>query len=314
MKSFYALKLFKEYLKNKNYSENTVQRYERDVRYFLIFSGKEDVRDMSREDIMAYWGEIASCGRYTPESRRGIMTTLGMFFKFLLRNESILLNPFFCLDFSMKRREKKRLSVDACKLAEFLDCISGVNYADLRDRAVFELMYGTGIRVGEAVRLNVTDVDFNEGKLFVSQGKGKKDRVVPVGEKALLALKRYVDKGRNYLTKVKDREALFLTVQGARLKVNNIEQVLSKRFRERFPDEKICPHMLRHSFATHMLEAGAGIKQIKDILGHSSMQSTTVYTHFNVKSLKKILKLYHPRENELYEEVDEEEVLKNIER
>jgi len=307
MKSIYALHLFREYLKHKNYSENTLIRYEREVRDFLLWSGKEDVREMSKQDILNYRKYISECGRFAVSSQRGIMLCLGVFFKFMLRNESILVNPFEGLELGMKKRQGKRESVAVEKLNKFLDGMGGVGYLDLRDRAVFELMYGTGLRVGETARLNLTDIDFNVGKLFVNQGKGKKDRIVPVGEKAIGALKRYIEKGRSYLKKIEDREALFLTIQGVRLKVGNIEHALKKRFKKQFGEAKICPHMLRHSFATHMLEAGAGIKHIKDILGHSSIQTTAIYTHFNVKSMRKILKMYHPRENELYEEFKAEE-------
>lgn len=314
MKSVYALYLFREYLKNRNYSVNTLTRYEREVKGFLVWCEKSDIREVVKEDIYAYRKETARSGRYKVSTQRGIMLSLCMFFRFLLKNDYVLSDPLGGLELAMKKRQTKRESVDKEKLCEFLDGIDGVTFLDLRDRAVFELLYGTGMRVGEAVKLDVTDVDVNSGKLFVSQGKGRKDRVVPVGERALETLKRYVEKGRSYLTSITDTQALFLTTHGQRVKVCNIERALKNRYGRVYPDEKICPHMLRHSFATHMLEAGAGIKQIKDILGHSSIQTTSLYTHFNVESMRKIVKMRHPRENELYEEADVEEYVKLFDR
>jgi site-specific recombinase XerD len=121
--------------------------------------------------------------------------------------------------------------------------------------------------------MKMTDVNFQAGKIFIQEGKGRKDRIIPMGR---------------------------------RMSNKSINTALQKRAYRIFPDLKILAHQLRHSFATHILEAGAGIKQVKDILGHSCIESTVIYTHFNSVSMRKILKMYHPRENELYEEFDEE--------
>jgi len=312
MKSNYAIILFKEYLSNKNYSKNTIDRYKREVRDFILFTKKEDVRDMTKEDILNYRKEIYACGKYAKTSQNGIILSLSVFFKYLSRHEYILINPFDNLDLGMKKVETKRESIPEDKLKEFLDGINGNSYLDLRDRAIFELIYGSGLRVGEATNLNITDIDLNTGKIFIHDGKGKKDRVVPVGENTLLHIKKYIENARDYLSKIIDVDVLFLSINGRKLHVESIEYSLNKRFKNMFPDTKICPHMLRHSFATHMLEAGAGIKHIKDILGHSSIETTVIYTHFNINSMRKILKMYHPRENELYEEIKEDGSKKNL--
>lgn len=312
MKNNHALHLFTQYLKNKNFSKNTFSKYTREVRDFLIFIQKDDVREISKEDILSYRKNIYSCARYAKSTQRGIILSLLSFFKYLSKNEYILINPFDTLDLRMKKVETKRESISEAKLKKFLDGINGNNYLDLRDRAIFELIYGSGLRVGEVRHLNTTDIDLNAGKIFIEEGKGKKDRIVPIGKNTLSYIKKYIKNARCYLDKIIDSEALFLSINGKRMCVETIEYSLKKRFKKSFPGEKICPHMLRHSFATHMLEAGATIKHIKDILGHSSIQTTVAYTHFNVKSMKKILKMYHPRENELYEEVDEKELKKQL--
>jgi site-specific recombinase XerD len=304
MKTNIALELFTEYLVNRNFSDNTVKKYYCIVRDFFLFCMKKDVRNIGKDDIVTYQKEIHQCGRYSKNTQSGIMHTLNHFFRFLTRHEAILINPFDSIDIQIIKREFKRDGIAKDKLCRILDSIESNKYLDLRDRAMFELMYGCGLRVGETSRLKMTDVDFQTGKVYIYKGKGKKDRVVPVGKNALRILKRYIEYGRSYLSDVIDREILFLSCTGRRLKIESINCALKKRAKKHYPDMKIYSHMLRHSFATHMLEAGAGIKQIKDILGHNSIETTVYYTHFNAKSMKKILKMYHPRENELYKEFE----------
>mgnify|MGYP000678171646 CR=1 FL=1 len=220
------------------------------------------------------------------------------------------MNPCDFLDLETIRANTKRSTVEQKTISEILDSINSMKFLDLRDRSMFEMMYGIGLRVGEIVKLAVTDVDMREGKIFIRQAKGRKDRIVPIGKNALSLLKKYIEYGRNYLEKITDREILFLSGKGKRITVNDVAKALKKRAKTLYPDLRIYPHMLRHSFATHMLEAGAGIKHIKDILGHNSIETTVIYTHFNSQSLKKILKMFHPRENELYEEFPTEKYIR----
>jgi len=306
----YALEMFSEYCRNKNYSMSTILRNCHAVKSFMFFCGKEDVREIAKEDILKYQKELHTCERYTKGSQRTMMASVKIFFKYLARNDKILVNPFDTIDMSMKRTDTKRESIDEKKLKDFLDGINGLTFFDIRDRAIFELIYGTGLRGKETTELNVTDIDYQSGKIFIHEGKGRKDRIVPVGNNALKHVKEYIESARSKLKKIKDRDSLFVTKDGLRMKVINIRYSFKRRFKVQNPLDNVYPHILRHSFATHMLEAGAGIKQIKDILGHNSIQTTVIYTHFNVKSMKKTLKMYHPRENELYEELKEEEIKK----
>jgi site-specific recombinase XerD len=308
--------LFGQYLAGRSCSPNTIARYLREVRDFLLWAGsrrgKEDLREIGKEDLIAYGREIAAARkqgkpRYSPCTRRGIMSTLFTLFRYCTRNEYILSNPFDGLDLRIMRTYRARDSIPEGRMHRFLDGIRGGGVVALRDRALFELMYGTGMRVSEAAGLDVTDVDMNAGKAFIRQGKGKKDRVVPLGESVLEPLRRYLSKARPLLLrKVTDPhqagQALFLTLKGRRISVANIEWELKKYFRELGSGARVYPHLLRHSFATHMLEHGARLKEVKEILGHASLQTTVAYTHFSAAGLKRILKRYHPRENDLYEE------------
>ena len=315
--------IFIEYLKNKNYSEQTLTQYSYNIRHFFEWlyddANKEDARDATGNDILSYRKYIENVevkskrcinNRYSRSTKRGFIKSLNVLFRFLSRNEYILSNPFDGLDLKMQRQYKERECFLEEEINKFLDSIECKDQIDVRDKALCELMYGTGLRVSEINKLNVTDIDLNLGKAVVKEAKGRKDRVVPLGNNVIYRLNIYLKKSRKYfLQNVKDksiRESLFFTSKGNRINAPVIRIMLKKRFNKINNDKekKISPHILRHTFATHMLEHGAGIKHVKDILGHNSIQTTVVYTHFNVKSLKRILKMFHPRENQLYEEID----------
>ncbi len=317
--SFHVQYLFKKYLESRNYSEITVTKYLRTVRDFFYYleenTDKKDLREVTGEDILIYQEKIAGIRkgekqRYAQTSIKGIIFTLRHLFKYLYRNELILVNPFDRLRIKINTLSKIRPCIDEEEIITFLDSIEMKGKLNIRDRALFEMMYETGLRVSEVSNLDVTDIDLKSGKVFVREGKGKKDRVVPLGKNALEYLKVYIKKARPlFLKNVLDQEetrALFLTQNGGRINTASISHRLKKRFKDLGIETNVTPHMIRHSFATHMLAHGADIKAVKDILGHSSMETTVIYTHFTVKSLKKLIKMYHPRENELYEEFKEE--------
>lgn len=312
--------LFKKYLESRNYSRVTVEKYIRVVRDFFHYlqeeRGKEDVREVTGEDILTWQkkltGELhGGKRRYAPSSIKGIIFTLRHLFRYLYRNELILANPFDRLRIKIQTVKKVRECIGEEEMNEFLDSIELKGKLNIRDRALFEMMYETGLRVGEVTALDVTDIDLKSGKVFVREGKGRKDRVVPLGRNDLEYLKVYIKRARPlFLKNVGDKEetrALFLTQNGGRINTAAISYRLKKRFKDLGLRTHVTPHMIRHSFATHMLMHGADIKSVKEILGHSSMETTVMYTHVGVRSLKKLIKMYHPRENELYEEFKEGE-------
>ena len=168
------------------------------------------------------------------------------------------------------------------------------------NRAVLELLYGTGLRRSEASNLNVGDLDLVGGYVWVRQGKGKKDRVVPLGQMAITALTVYLDAVRPTLIKDKDEGALFLNRFGGRLLGGGIFEVVKKAVASARLSPKITPHSLRHAAATHMLQNGAPIRHIQEFLGHASLETTQVYTRVTIIDLKAVHAKYHPREKEGY--------------
>lgn len=311
--------LFKKYLESRSYSTITVKKYLQIVRDFFYYledeTDKDDLREVTGADILIYKEKIAGIRkgekpRYAPTSIKGIIFTLRHLFRYLYRNELILSNPFDRLMIKINTVSKIRPCIDEGEIATFLDSIDMKGKLNIRDRALFEMMYETGLRVSEVSKLDVTDIALKSGKVFVREGKGRKDRVVPLGRNALEYLKIYIKRARPlFLKNVGDQEktrALYLTQNGGRINVASISHRLKKRFRDLGIETNVSPHMIRHSFATHMLAHGADIKAVKEILGHSSMETTVIYTHFTHQSLKKLIKMYHPRENELYEEFKEQ--------
>jgi site-specific recombinase XerD len=313
-------------LKNKNYSPETISHYSNDLKYFFKWFVKNDIREVTRSDIFTYIKYLKNVivtdkrckdNHFSKPTQMCKVKAVKMLFKYLLRHEYILVNPFDSIDLKVKKRYKLRKSIDINVMNRFLDSIDKDDVLSIRNRALYELMYGTGLRVGEIVKLDVTDIDLNLGKALVREGKGKKDRIIPLGNNVINKLKIYLKKSRKYfLKRIRDtntRNALFLSLEKRRLSIPSVRLILKKYFKKlNISDVSISPHVVRHSFATHMLEGGAGIKYVKDILGHTSVQTTVIYTHFSVKSLKRIMKMYHPRENELYEELKEDTYKKII--
>jgi integrase/recombinase XerC len=314
--------IFFLYLKNRGYASKSIQRYRwsLDVFYkWLKMQKIDDIRDVGKKIVMNYFHYLVDKKCYSRSSYQGILSAVKHLFTYLLRNEYILANPFDNLNLSMVKKYESRNSVSIENMDRLLDSIPEDTAVGLRDKAIFELMYGTGLRISEVAVLNITDIDLNQGRVIVKEGKGKKDRMCPVGNHCLEQLRKYLSHSRPVLlesteSEPSDRTALFLNVKGLRLTISGISQRLEKLKDRAEVKETLTPHIIRHSFATHMLSNGASLKEIKDLLGHRSLQTTVIYTHLNIDMLKKVMKRYHPRDNELYEELNEEELRKELKR
>ncbi len=282
----------------RNLSPNTVEAYSKDLQDFLDFLvGKEgyeevDVGQIDNLMIRGYLAQLLQDG-YSRKTIARKLSSLRAFFKFLCIRDIIESNP--AVQVSTPKQPKKLPNF--LHIEEMERLIEGVSSPDplgLRDRAIFELLYATGIRVSELVGMNVGDIDwgFKYIKVF---GKGRKERVVPVGHKALDALENYIDNGRPNLLEDPLEKALFLNRFGTRLTARSVRRIIDKYIQQMAVTQKVTPHVFRHSFATHLLDRGADLRAVQELLGHANISSTQIYTHISQKQLKKVYDQAHPR-------------------
>lgn len=272
----------------RGYSGNTVSAYERDLRQLMKYSkGKEINRDLIKNYI-DYLGEEG----FAVSSIERKIACLKSFFHYLIGEGKVAENP--TLDFKLP---KKALRLPkALTILETEKLISSPRGKDpwvMRDAALLEFLYATGMRASEITALNIADINFSVSFVRCT-GKGSKERVVPIGKVALTILKEYLEKGRPAFP-IKDKEALFLDKNGERLSRQGLWLIIKKYVKKVGGKEKTSPHTLRHSFATHLLEKGADLRSVQEMLGHSDIATTQIYTSVSRERLKKIYLKAHPR-------------------
>lgn len=304
------IEIYKSYLKSRGYKCETVGLRIRCLKNFFDYlkttRGPLDMRDIRPSDIkgyIKYLNDFVSkyTGRPISDGTRGIMfVSVKQLFSCLYTGEYILTNPAQDIRFKKNTGCLRRAVLTQGEMGMLLDSI-GSGYGALRDRALFELMYSSGLRGGDVVNLRVRDIDFESRMLLVRNGKWGKDRVVPVSKVAVIFLQRH-------LSDRIDRKGE-LVFQGERgtLCVTSI----NKRFKEwalkaNLMRKNLSLHSIRHSFATHLLENGADIRYVQELLGHESIETTVVYTHSLYEGLKRVYKSHHPKENEYFKEVDKD--------
>ncbi|MDI3257302.1 MAG: site-specific tyrosine recombinase XerD [Kyrpidia sp.] len=279
----------------KGLAPSTLGSYQSDlVRYadFLEHSGCRDWPDSSRRHIVAYLAHLQKLGR-APATVSRHLASMRSFYQFLEREGLMEANPTGQLDSpKADKRLPRVLNVD--EVERLLAAPEGRTPMGLRDRAMLELLYATGIRVSELVFLDVADVNLNMGYVKC-YGKGSKERIVPLGSAALDAAHRYLTHGRPRLLKNGDPGALFLNHQGRRLTRQGFWKILKKHARTAGIQKVITPHTLRHSFATHLLENGADLRAVQEMLGHADISTTQIYTHVTQTRLKDVYLRTHPR-------------------
>ena len=295
------------YLIAKGLKEETITRKTLEVRRFLTYVDKtlkKDLRDVTSDDIEEYFTRITELG-FSKSTLVTAHSTIGDLFMALSRHEMIFLNPMEQTNIYIREKAGAKVILTEKEMELFLNSIDTGTGFGLRDRALFELMYVTGIRIGEVRRLDVAHIDFSLNEVFIQKSKNRKDRIVPLGRVAKQFLEKWVKEVRAYFLKnVKaDPGALFLSEKGARMAVSSIRYRLDRCLKIAGIEKKgVTPHSLRHSCATHLLNGGADIRFVQELLGHESIETTVSYTKGVVAKLKKIHKMHHPRENQLYVE------------
>ena len=288
------LKYFFDFLENdKKLSDNTLQSYKRDLKQFkrYIEACEINYNHVKEEDIKDYIKELQEEGKKASSISRCI-ASIRSFYQFVLKRKKIKVDP--TANIQSPKIEKRVPSVLTSKEVELLlDQPKDVDLKGTRDKAMLEFAYATGMRVTEIISLNIDDVNLEEG--YVTCKTGNKQRTIPLGTMSLNALKEYVDDARDVLIKNDDEKALFVNVNGGRLTRQGFWKIIKYYKEQAHITKDITPHVLRHSFATHLLQNGADLKAIQTILGHSDISSTQVYMQFQDEGLKNIYKKAHPR-------------------
>ena len=282
---------FERFLKyERNYSVHTVRAYMNDLAEFEDFlsNNSTEIEKVNAKSINLY-----SLNLYTKNSKSTVsrkLTTLRSFFNFMVRKGNIKQNPAKLIPLPKKEKELPVfLSVD--EVFKLIDSIDPEGILPLRDLAIIELLYSSGLRVSELAKIKVLDIDHRENFVKVS-GKGNKERVVPFGSNAREVILQYLR--RRTELKPKD-DFFFLNNRGSGLTTRSIERIVKKYGLLSGISKKISPHALRHTFATHLLGGGADLRSIQELLGHSSLSTTQRYTHTSIEQIMKIYDKTHPR-------------------
>ena len=288
------LKLFFKFLENeKKVSDNTLQSYKRDIKQFRKFLETQGLmyNRIHEEEMKDYIKYLQENGKKASSISRAI-ASIRSFYQFMLRRKKVKRDP--TANIKSPKIEKRIPSVLTAKEVELLlDQPKDIDLKGTRDKAMLEFAYATGMRVTEIISLNIDNVNLDEG--YVTCEHGNKQRTIPLGTMALKALKEYIEDARDVLIKDEEEKALFVNVNGGRLTRQGFWKIIKYYKEQAHITKDITPHVLRHSFATHLLQNGADLKAIQTMLGHSDISSTQVYMQFQDGGLKDIYKKAHPR-------------------
>ncbi|WP_417867436.1 tyrosine-type recombinase/integrase [Xanthomarina gelatinilytica] len=292
-----SLNAFLDYLLlEKKYSKLTIHAYQKDIVEFSGFIGLEygnnSIDTVNYSQIRSWIVSLVEKGISNRSINRKV-SALNSYYKFLLKTENIQINPL-AKHKALKTSKKIQVPFSETEIATVLDDINYDNdFEGVRNKLIIELFYSTGIRRVELIELKLKDIDFSNKTLKVL-GKRNKERYVPLLNMVMESLKVYLG-FRNQLENITDKEVLFLTKNGVKIYETLVYRIINEYFSLASSKVKKSPHILRHSFATHLLNQGADLNAVKELLGHSSLAATQVYTHNSIAELKKVYLNTHPR-------------------
>ena len=279
-----------EYLKiEKKLSDNTILAYQNDLKYYLKYIKKDKVRKVSKEDVIRVIEELKKNNLDSKSINHAIGTYKSMH-TYLSITHNIPNTIENIKRLKTKKSLPKVLTIEEVDKLLNIDCKTNYDY---RNKAMLELLYSSGLRISELLNLTLNDIDFTNDIVRV-YGKGSKERIVPLGDYAIIALKKYIFEYRNSLIKY-PTDILFLNNHGNIMSRSGFFKIINRIALENGIEKEISPHVLRHSFATHLLEGGADLRSIQELLGHKNMSTTSIYTHLRSDLLKKSYDEYHPR-------------------
>lgn len=286
-----CIEKFIEYLIiDKKYSENTVKSYNNDLKKFESYMKNINIQNIKENHIKNYLKYLKDNNNDNRTINHNI-STLRSFYKFLLIEKIIKDNPMEYIEMpKTKKSLPKTLSIE--EIDKLLD-IKLTDSFSYRNKAMLELMYSSGLRVSELVNVKIHDIDISNCIIRI-MGKGSKERIVPLGDYAIKYIEIYLKEYRNKLTKKELNEYLFLNNHGKKMTRQGFFKILKQLAREKNIKTDFSPHTLRHSFATHLLNGGADLRSIQEMLGHESISTTQIYTHVSKEQLKENYNNYHP--------------------
>ncbi len=291
------LQSFSDYLqKEKNYSPNTITAYSNDLLFFQAFINEafeqEDLLTVNYSQIRSWILELVDKGVANTSVNRK-MASLKAFYKFLLKTQQISNSPLLKHK-ALKTPKQLQVPFSEKELDDVLNHLTFSNdFEGIRDKLIIDLFYATGIRRSELINLKISNVDLSSNT-FKVLGKRNKERILPILPIVSQQIKNYLSE-RAYLQQIKDPDYFFLTLKGIKMNESLVYRLINYYFSNVSEKVKKSPHILRHTFATHLLNNGADLNSVKELLGHSSLASTQIYTHSSLSELKKVFETSHPR-------------------
>ena len=277
-----------------NYSNLTVKGYSDEIEKYLTYTKEHNVnyKKISNDDIRNYLKYLDNL-KYSKSSISRNLSSIRTYYKYLLDKKIVDSNPF--KNISNPKKDKKLPNfLNYEEIMKIFDSIDEENILGKRDRCIVEVLYDTGVRVSELVNIKIKDIDFSEKTISIF-GKGRKERIVYFGDYLYDVLNDYINNCRNILLSNKSCEYLILNSRGSQITTRGVEKIIDKVVKDASLKHKISPHVLRHTFATHMLNGGSDIKTIQQLLGHESLSTTGIYTHISNDVLRSEYLKNHPR-------------------
>lgn len=277
-------------------ADNTIESYKRDLNQYLVYLEKNELRDWGKIDrytILSFMQELKETKKSSATVIR-MVSSLRKFHQYLKQEQRSSVDPMLHIDTPKKAHHLPKV-LSMTEVEKLIETPNTNEILGLRDRAMLEVMYATGLRVTELTELKMDDLHLSLG-LIQTIGKGDKERIIPIGDLAIKWIENYLKYSRNKLEKPSKRSPyLFLNHHGRKLTRQGIWKNLGALVKKAGIEKEVTPHTLRHSFATHLLENGADLRVVQELLGHSDISTTQIYTHITKQRMAKVYKTYHPR-------------------
>lgn len=288
------IKEFEEYLSSElNYSENTIKNYIKEIEKYELFleRGKINFKNINRDQVRLYLKYLDEEKLKNSSIGRNL-SALRSFYKFLF-NEDIVLNNIFLLINNPKKEKKLPDFLSEIEIEDLLNIYDLKDYSGIRNRLILELLYSTGVRVSELINIKLKDINY-DNKTILIFGKGSKERLVLFNDYTLFLLNKYLSSSRNIYLKDRNVEYLILNKYGNKLSARSVQKLVNNCTNSLALKHRVTPHTIRHTFATHLLNNGADIKSVQELLGHESLSTTQIYTHITNERLRSVYLKTHP--------------------